>query len=461
MSDSPNPTPAAAEDTPLPPGPSSTPLTQAVRFLRDPLGSHRADAERYGPVHTVSMPGGFRMAIVSDPTLAHEVFATDRDIGLAGRVRTVFLEPIVGRNSLLTLDGDEWMRQRKMLGSAFHGRRVERYATEMAEVAARHVDTWPTGTPFALRPRFQDITLEIILRVVFGVSDTDRLRRLTTLVPPLLRSMDALNTQMMFLPIATWRRLDPWLRHVPGTPNAKFARLRRATDTLIYTQITEHRRATDLADRDDILSALLRARDPEGNELSDLELRDALVTLLLAGHETTATTLAWCFERLMRTPEVHDRARRAAATGDTDYLEAVAKEALRSRPVVPDMPRVLTQPMNLGGYHIPKGWWVAPSALATHHAPEHFPEPEEFRPERFQTGEIDPQSWIPFGGGRRQCLGAQFALLELRAILPEVLRRVLLHAPAGAPGERLRMQHVTLVPQRDARAVAAPVSAPE
>ncbi|GAA3754405.1 cytochrome P450 [Salinactinospora qingdaonensis] len=442
-----------------PPGPRAPQPVQALMFMRDPIGFLHDCQRRYGPIFTIKMLGSPGMVMVADPELAHRVFSTDRDIGHAGQARADFLEPLVGAHSLLTLDGQDWMRQRKMLGSAFHGKHVQGYRAPIATIAAQQVERWPTGRPVTLRPRFQAITLEVILRVVFGVTDSERLRRLTHLLPRLLAATESLDTLMFLTPPWLWRRLDPLLTRTPATPNARFATLRRATDAIIYDEIAQ-RRDSAATERTDILSTLLSARDGDGTALNDEELRDALITLLLAGHETTATALAWCFERLMHNPEVEERARQAAVAGDAAYLTALAKETLRTRPIVGDMPRVLSEPLSLGGYRVPRGWWVSPAPLLTHASAALFPQPEEFRPERFLTDEVEPNAWMPFGGGRRQCLGAQFALLEMSAVLPEVLTRVRLRPAGDAAPEKPSLRHVTLAPARDVPVVAHPEPSP-
>lgn len=423
-------------------------------WMRNPSASIRASERRYGNVFRVGMPGVPGFVYVSDPALARQVFTTDRDIGRAGAARRDFLEPLVGESSLLCLDGEEWMRQRKLLGSAFHGKRIERYRDEIAAVATEHVRRWPAGEPFGIRPRMQAVTLDVIIRVVFGVRDTDRMDRLRGLLPRLMAAAETVDAAIMVLPAPVWSRVEPLLGRVPRSPVARFAGLRAAADELIYDEIARRRVADDVADRTDILSVLLRGRDEDGRGLTDAELRDALMTLLVAGHETTATALSWAFERLVRNPAVMDRLGDAITAGDERYLDAVLKETLRTRPVVPDMPRILTEPMELGGYHVPAGWWVSPAVPPLHETAEHFPEPEEFRPERFLAEDAPLHAWLPFGGGRRQCLGSHFAMLEMAAIIPEVLGRFRVGLAGDPEPERPKLRHVTLAPAKDGRVVA-------
>ncbi len=443
---------------PAPPGPRMPTAVQTAMYARDPVGFLRRCRNRYGDVFRISIAGASDLVYVADPELAHRVFATDRDIGHAGETRRPFLEPVVGYHSLLCLDGDEWMRQRKLLGSAFHGRRIERYRDEIADIAAREVASWPVEEPLALRPRMQTITLEVILRVVFGIRDTRRVEALADLLPRLASAAVPVSLLTMLLPPPAWRRVEKLLGRLPAGPVARLAAVRARADELIYDEIARRRTADDLDDRIDILSQLLRARDEHGRGLTDVELRDALMTLLEAGHETTATALSWAFERLVRHPDALARLTGAVADGDESYLDAVVRETLRLRPVVPDMPRALAEPLDLGGYRVPAGWWVSPTATLLHDSSETFPDPAAFRPERFLDGdtEVPLHAWIPFGGGRRQCLGSQFALLEMRAVIPEVLARLELDVAGDRADEAPRPHHVTLIPAREGRVIAHP-----
>lgn len=436
-----------------PPGPRLPDVIQTAMLLRDPVGFLRRCQQRYGDVIRTGFVGTDGVVYVARPDLARQVFATDRDIGQAGAARKDFLESVVGPNSLLCLDGEEWVRQRRFLGSAFHGRRIAAYRNEITDIAADQVRHWPLGKPFGLRPRMQAITLEVILRVVFGVRDDARVERLREVLPQLTGAAESVNSLAFLLPLPVWRRLERLIGRVPGNPVARFVAAQTQTDTLLYDEIARRRTAHDVEGRADILSVLLRARDANGVALTDAELRDGLMTLLLAGHETTATALSWTFERLVRHPAVLDRLAGTLAEGDEAYLDAVIKEALRTRPIVADMPRVLTEPLDLGGYRIPAGWWVSPAAPLLHSSADDFPDPDAFRPERFLADDAPLHAWIPFGGGRRQCLGSQFALLEMKAVIPQVLARLRLR-PAGDEPEAARIRNVTLAPARNSRVIA-------
>jgi cytochrome P450 len=420
-------------------------------MIRDPLGCMGELRDRYGPVITARFLGDEVAVYVTDPELAREAFATDRSCGRAGAARARFLEPLVGHESLLTLDGAEWQRHRELLGPSFHGERIERFATQIGAIAAAEVESWEEGE-IALREPMTRITLEVILRAVFGIAEGERLSRLRAVLPPLIDS----GARYAWLPPRLRERIE---RLAAGgarrrAPYARLFRLRAEADRLLYAEIDERRRVDDLAERDDVLSMLLLARDEHGGGLSELELRDELMTLLAAGHETTATGLAWAFERLIRTPRAMRRLVAEIEVGEDEYLDAVVRETLRLRPVVYDVARLLDAPLELGGYEIPAGWYVAPGIAAIQHDPAQWADPQEFRPERFCDERPNMRAWLPFGGGRRFCLGSHLALLEMKSVIREVLTRVELRSPGGE-GERIVVRHVTIQPRRGARALVA------
>ncbi|MGH3392729.1 MAG: cytochrome P450, partial [Actinomadura sp.] len=413
-------------NTEPPPGPRLPAVVQTALFLLSPIHAIESARMRYGPVFRMRFVGFPPEVLVATPELAEQVYALDADGGRAGELRRQFLEPAVGRHSLLTLDGDPWWRHRRLLSPPLHGKAIARYRDEIADIAAEEIARWPLDRPFALRDRMQNITLEVILRLVFGIHDTERLSRLRVLLPELI-DVGGSTVLLMTPPgLRSWLETSPLARRLPFLPTTRFVKVRAAVDRILYDEIAR-RRATPDPEATDVLSRLLAARDDEDRPLSDEELRDELITLLEAGHETTATGLAWAFERLLRNPEIVDRLRaELAAGGDETYLDAVVKEALRSRPVVYDAPRLLDVPLDLGGYRVPAGWFAAPLISVIHRDPQAYPEPDEFRPERF-LGDDTAQaqkSWMPFGGGRRYCVGAQLALLEMRVIIREVLTRV-------------------------------------
>ena len=424
----------------LPPGPRIPSLLQAALVTASPYGWMLKRWQRYGDVFSSRFPIFGRVVYVADPALVKEVFTGDPGIFHAGEANTLALGDALGDHSLLTLDEDRHMSQRKLLLPPFHGESVRRYIEVMAQATEREVASWPVGKEIELRPRMQAITLDVIMRAVFGVRDNRRMDLFRKRIPPLGETTSVLN----WLPF--------FERDLGGiTPAARFRRALAAVDELIYAEIAERRAAHEGHDgRDDVLSVLLRARHEDGSPMTDAELRDELMTLLTAGHETTATGLAWAFERLMRTPDVMERLR--GSLDDDDYVDAVVKETLRVRPVIVDVARKLTRDTKVAGWQLPAGTLVLPAIAVLHARPDLYDSPAEFRPERFLEGGPESYAWIPFGGGVRRCIGASFAQVEMRTVLREVLRRVRLRAPTQRP-ERGVIRHVTVVPGRGARAI--------
>jgi cytochrome P450 len=360
------------------------------------------------------------------------------------------LRPIVGPNSVLTTIGPRHMRQRKLLLPPFHGEAVERYVAMIADVAEREIDSWPTGTPFELGPRMQSVTLDVIMAGIFGVEGSpapgtpehglrESIVRLSALsATPLAKVAEIVNLRNE-KPVGVLRRLLETL------------------DRQIYAVIDAHRVDPAAAERTDILSLLLSARDEDGNAMTDEELRDELLTLVLAGHETTANSLAWAFERLVRTPHAYDRLREEVrGTDDADagaeYVEAVIHEAMRNRPVVPITGRRVTVPWQLGEFRVPADTHILISIALLHHRADVYPDPFAFRPERFLGVKPGTYTWVPFGGGIRRCLGATLAMAEQRVVLRAIARRTDLVAADPAP-ERLQHRNVTMIPAKGARVV--------
>ena len=416
-------------------------------WIARPIQFLERASRHYGDVFTVRFTLG-TVVFIADPAVIKQVFTGDPDTFHAGEANAAPLEPLMGRNSVLLLDGREHMRQRKLMLPSFHGERIQSYGEVMREVAEHEIATWPVGQPFGLRPRTQAITLEIIMRTVFGINDAERLDSLGERLGAML-DIGMHSRALAAIAIPQVRRTVG-----RGVFN-RFMRLRASADAEIYDEIARRRQADDVAERDDVLSILLGARDEEGNALTDEELRDELMTLLVAGHETTATSLAWAFELLLRHPEQLARLEEdvEANGSDGDYLDAVIKETLRIRPVVPGVIRKLTAPVHIAGYEIPAGMRVAPNIYLTHRRPDVYPEPEQFRPERFIERPAETYSWIPFGGGVRRCLGAAFATYEMKVVIPAILHAVRMQA-AGAP-ERIRRRAITFVPERDGSVIVA------
>jgi hypothetical protein len=386
---------------------------------------------RYGRVFTMRVLPWGRTVVVNDANLVKQIFTGDPAVFHAGEGNSL-LAPVLGERSVLVLDEDEHLQSRKRLLPPFHGESVRRYGEVVERIVAEECARWPLGEPFALHPRMRAITLEVILQAVIGVSDPVRLRALREVLPATVQ-IDPTIMAMWVYPrlekVGRWRRFRTTVAQA---------------NRLLREEIAARRLDPSLAEREDVLSQLVRA-----GEIDDEELRDQIMTLLLAGHETTTTGLSWAFERLLRHPDALARARE----GDDAYLDAVVRETLRVRPVIPAVLRQLKAPVELGGWQLPAGVTVMPSITLMHYDPELFPEPKRFRPERFLSdGESSTYTWIPFGGGRRRCLGAAFASFEMRVALRTILERTTLRADRPR-GERARNHHITLVPARGARVV--------
>jgi cytochrome P450 family 135 len=397
--------------------------------------------DRYGDVFRLKIAYEGTWVILADPDAVKQVFTGDPRVFHAGEGNQI-LAPVLGRNSLLVLDEKPHMSQRRLLLPPFHGERMQGYGETMAEIAAAEIEDWPVGTPYELRPRMQAITLDIILRTVFGVREGEGLAELR----------DALRD---FLDLTTNPRLLLPLLLVGPARARQFGPFRRRidlVDQLIYREIAERRRAGSLEERDDILSLLVGARHEDGSPMSDEEMRDELLTLLVAGHETTATSLAWAVERLSRHPQKLDRLRSEVEAGSEDYLTATIQETLRLRPVISIVIRRLTEPVEIGGYELPAGVSVVPSVYLVHRDPEIYPDPESFKPERFLDNPPGTYTWIPFGGGVRRCLGASFAQFEMAVVLKELVKRRQIR-PADPKPERVFRRAITETPRHNARVV--------
>jgi cytochrome P450 len=390
------------------------------------------------------------VVITDDPAVIKQVFTGDPTKLLAG-VGNEVLSPLLGPRSVLTLDEPEHMRQRKLLLPPFHGDRMKLYGETIASATERHVADWPVGEPFAVQESMQAITLEVIMRAVFGVRDDAE--RLAEIATPLRGLLDSLADMRWLFSL----QLTSSKRNGPLSPWRRFRRdLLHPADDVLYEEIRAHRADPSVAERDDILSLLLSAVDEDGQGLTDSELRDELMTLLLAGHETTATALSWTLERLVRHPDVLARLTEEVRAGGDDgghggeYLDAVIKESLRLRPVVPAVARYLTEPTELGGRVLPAGVHITPSIYLTHYNPDVYDRPAEFRPERFLERPAGTYEWIPFGGGTRRCLGATFALFEMKIVLAELLRRFDL-VTTGERDERIARRAITFSPRNGGR----------
>ncbi len=420
----------------LPPEPHQSALMQTLRWSFRPLAFMRENRKLYGDSFSVRFVGFERpMVLISDPAAIKALY-TERDIGLP-LGRNLILEPILGPKSLLILEGAEHLSRRRLMLPPFHGERMRSYEPAVTEIVDAEIDSWPLEREFAIHPRMQAITLEAILRVVFGVADGPRLERLRGMLATVLSETASPRAQLVGLATRRFGGRGPW---------ARFEGQLREVDELLYAEIAEHRTRPDLEQRTDILSLLIQARFEDGEAMTDAELRDHLMTLLLAGHETTATALAWTFDLLLRHPAALARLRESIAAGEDDYLRATITESLRLRPVVPLAGRRLHKELVADGLTLPPGTDVTPAIWLTHTRADLYPEPFAFRPERFLEDGPDTYGWIPFGGGMRRCLGASFAEFEMRIVLREVLTRCDLRKASPAP-ERTGRRNITLSPR--------------
>ena len=384
----------------LPPGPRYPSLIHALGFWTRPLAWLEHNRARYGKRFTTRFPLSPYFVIISEPDELKQVFTAPPDVLHPGEGARI-LEPIVGRNSVLLLDEDAHMSQRKLMLPAFHGQKMQALDGLMTEVAEREVASWPQDEPIALHPRMQRLTLEIILRAAFGMDPGPRLDALRDALAQMLEFGDQ---PISLIPLPTEGPVADVLSRVPAI--SSFQRLQAAADGLIFEQIAE-RREQDAADRDDVLAMLLAARHEDGSPMSDQELRDELMTLLVAGHETTASSLAWAFSVLPRNPEVLRTLAAEVRSGDGDaYVTATVHETLRARPVLPNaQPRFTVKPITVGGFDYPEGICLVPNAYLVHHDPDVYEDPYSFRPERFLEEGPGTYTWIPFGAGAAAAWG--------------------------------------------------------
>jgi cytochrome P450 len=425
----------------LPPGPRTPAAIQLLGTWTRPTASLER-LRRYGSRVTVKLPFQPPFVILSDPAEIKELFTAPPDAVHPGEGARI-LEPVVGRYSVILLDEEAHLEQRRLLLPAFHGERMQRLSGLMMKLAEREVGSWPVGEPVSLHGPLQRLTLEVILNAVFGVGsgpEHDRLR-------------DVLGELLAFgeNPLSVLPALQRWLRFT--RTQRRFESLRAQTDEIIFA-LVERRRAEAAAGEpagDDVLAMLLAARHEDGSQMSARELRDELVTALVAGHETTASQLAWALERLAREPAVAARLAAEIDAGEGDeYLTATINEILRLRPVLPNAePRLTKREVEIGGHRYPRGVVLLASAHLVHHDPAIYEQPWSFRPERFLGNPPGTYTWIPFGGGRRRCLGASFALQEMKIVLRAVLARYELRAPPGPP-EAARRRSITFSPARGA-----------
>jgi cytochrome P450 len=423
----------------LPDGPTWPAFVQTVALMRFRHWFHPYLHKKYGDIYTVRlMPKGRPLIFFTRPEHAKEIFAGDPEIYHAGKGNAI-LGPVMGEHSLLLQDGAEHKRARKLLMPAFNGHALRSYQELVSAIARDEVAHWPAGPTIRSHDRMNVLTLEVILRVVFGVTDE---ARLAALRPRVNATVNVSPAVLLVWTVPSLHRFGPWKDAVQNQVEL---------DELMYAEIRERRHAPDLAERTDVLSRLIREGEETGDRLSDIELRDQLVTLLLAGHETTATALAWALYELGRAPDLMRRTQAAADANDADgdaWLDAVLKESMRLHPVIPMVVRTLMKPQTIAGVRVPRGATVGPSILVAHSRPDNYEDPERFDPERFLGHNPPANTWIPFGGGVRRCIGAGFAMMEGVAVLREVFRAVDVTA-AGTDEPKVR--NITSVPTRGAR----------
>ena len=424
----------------LPPGPSAPSWLQTTRWWTRSVPMMEDCRARFGKRFTIKLLGTPPFVLLCDPAEIKQVFTAPPEVLHPGEGARI-LQPVVGSFSLILLDEDAHLSQRRLMLPAFHGEQIARLTDVMAQVAGAEVDRWPRNEPVALHPRLQGLTLEIILRTVFGLEEGPRMNRLRELMPRIL------GTSTNPLSVIPYLQRDLG----PRSPWGRFLRLRQEIDAELFGLIDE-RRGQD-GERDDVLALLLAARHEDGTPMSDQELRDELMTLLVAGHETTASQLAFAFERIVRAPDVLAR----LAGGDDDaYLTATVQEAQRRRPVLPNAaPRLVVQETEIAGYRYPPGVCLVVNAYLIHHDPAIYPDPYAFRPERFLEQPPGTYTWIPFGGGRRRCLGAAFASAEMKVVLRAVLERARLRTAGDGRFELSRRRSITLSPRQGAEVVLA------
>jgi cytochrome P450 len=437
----------AEEPTRLPPEDPTARWLQTIRFGIRPIAFNLRAHHRYGDMWQLKLLSRSEpFAVTCHPDHVQSLMKakpTDAP-SLTGESP---LRPILGPNSVLTSVGERHMRQRKLLLPAFHGEAIQNYVKMISEVAEREIDQWPLDEPFALAPRMQAVTLDVILSGVFGVEGRPAPGTIEHRIRRTIRRLTAASTHPLFQVVE--------LQNVNRSEPAGILRqMLSIVDRQLYALIRDRRQTGDTGRRD-ILSMLLQSRDEDGEPLTDEELRDQLVSLVLAGHETTANSLAWTFERLLRTPAAYNRLRDTVRAGGEEaeaYVEATIHEGMRNRPVIPMIVRMIKRPWRFGEYVLPARTPVAVSIVALHHREDLYPEPLVFRPERFVDNKPGTYTWIPFGGGIRRCLGASLAMAEQRVVLEAIARRTDLIAPTLEP-ERARQRNVTTIPNHGARVV--------
>jgi cytochrome P450 len=426
----------------LPPGPRMPTMVQATGWALRPLSFMDRCQQRYGETFTLRVRRGRPWVFLTNPEHVKQVFTTDSALmGAGAGEANALLEPLLGPRSVMLLDEPQHMSDRRTLLPSFHGTRMQGYGEMMTEVARAEITKWPLGEPFELWPRMQAISLEVVMRAVFGTTEGKRMQHLRE---RLVTMTNWINTphRLALLAAVGARSM---------TSNAEFRAVMEPVEELVLDEVRERRAAGGGEDREDILTMLDRTYNSEGR-MDDEKMRDELVTMVSDG--PTATSLAWVFERLLRHPEKLERLRNEVLEGESEeYVDAVVKETLRLCPAVPVVMRRLVEPTRLGGYTLPPETIVAPCVYLMHRRADVYPAPRSFRPERFLDGSAGTYTWIPFGGGPRRCVAAAFAQLEMKKVIQTVLREVELSA-AESRSESAARSSVSFVPDGGARVVA-------
>jgi cytochrome P450 len=428
----------------IPPGPRSPGLIQTLEWMYRPIPFMEACRRRYGDIFSLRLGPGRNTVVIAEPTAARQVVRGDPSVFRAGDANGL-LKPVVGPASLLVLDGEEHMRHRRILLPAFAAKHGQAFAQSVEAATRERLASWRAGDTLKLQEEMEAISLEAILRLALGPGPEERLAQFRELVPEMMRRCSSPFT------------LLPYFRHELGgvTPYAGLQKVLGELDALFADAIVE-RQASSVEDASDCLSLLCAATDESGTPLDNRQIRDELLTMIMAGYETTTSALAWTFERLLRSPEVMSRLQDELSRGSDEYLDAVIKEVLRLRPVVPVLARKLKEDVELNGYRIPSRSVLMVSIFLLHRDPDLHPEPDEFRPERFLSGSYE-EPWLAFGGGVRRCLGASFAQLEMKVVIKAILAAATLRAPDHAE-EPVARRRFTFAPAYDARATVEEVS---
>ncbi len=428
---------ATTDPVRLPGGPRTPRVVQGFWLLTSRRTSVGALVRRYGPAFTLNLPIYGKTLMVSDPVLVKDLFTAGSD--LVGRATS--LGEVLGPGSTFSLDGEAHRQRRKLLVPPFHGKRMHGYEAIVEEEVLRETATWPEGTEFETMPSMMRITLNAILRAVFG-ADGAAFDELRDLLPRAV----VVGSKLAILPRFLRRDLGP------RSPGGTMRRYRKRYDEIVDALIGEALADPEFEERSDVLSLLLRARYEDGNRISNQHVADELLTLLSAGHETTATTLAWMIERVRRHPELLDRLTAEADAGGSELRQAAIWEVQRVRPVIDAMSRRALQRMKLGEWVIPEGHVVMVNIALAHSSPDRYANPKTFDPDRFIGAPPDNYSWIPFGGGIRRCIGAAFANMEMDVAIRTVLREFAI-APTTAPAEAVHSRGIANAPAAGGRAV--------